>query len=278
MDLRPYSLSEAQINEARRLLGYQPFIVSDTVRSGAAYQWMYPESVAAAQHLGDWTSPWVVDKNRVPATDWDLFCDATARQRAMYEDWIDAACRFLPDLSGLTMADVACNSGYFPVAFSLRGARDAHGFDMINHGGAFDLLNGVTGSRAVFHHVAYDSTSHVVPGMEEYDIVFATAIVEHLSDPLQFLHFISSRCGKLLLLFVPTLETKDLAITFNELKSVHFPDAPFPVCFDSVRLSVPLIYRSLELCGFNRIVEMHRRDTWVPPSFYRNRRVFMALR
>jgi 2-polyprenyl-3-methyl-5-hydroxy-6-metoxy-1,4-benzoquinol methylase len=211
-------------------------------------------------------------------TDWENFCDATQKQRNMYEDWINAICGFLPDLSGLTMVDVACNSGYFPASFSLRGAKEAHGYDMTDFSGSFDLLNAVTGSQAVFHHASYDSMGHSINGIGEHDIVIASAIMEHISDPLYFLSFVSSVCRKLLFLFMPVIDTGELAITFNETKSRHAPDAKFPACFDSVKLSAPLIYKSLELCGFKKVVELYHRDSWIPMSFYKSRRVFIALR
>lgn len=278
MDLRRYSLTAELSEKANGLFDYQPFIISDTVRTGAAYQWMYPERYAIAEYLGKPAKLWVADKAAMTAGDWGNFCDATQKQRNMYEDWINAICGFLPDLSELTMVDVACNNGYFPVSFSLRGAKEAHGYDMNDYSGSFGLLNAVTGSKAVFHHASYDSMRHSISGLGEHDIVIASAIMEHISDPLHFLGFVSGICKKLLFLFLPTVETKDLAITFNETKSRHAPDSKFPICFDSVKLSAPLIYKSLELCGFKKVVELYHRESWVSMSFYKNRRVIIALR
>src|SRR3972149_7143937 len=127
MDPRPYSLPAEQAQRGTGLFDYQPFILSDTFRTGAAYHWMHPEKVAASAHRGEPPRPWIGEASKMSPADWQCFCQATDGQRRMYDDWIDAVCGFFPDLSGLTMADVACNRGYFPVSFSLRGAREARG-------------------------------------------------------------------------------------------------------------------------------------------------------
>lgn len=278
MDLRKYSITVEQAEKSKALFDYQPFIISDRLQTGTAYQWLYPERCVDPASDYKPVDQLVADKNVMPMADWKDFCSAAQSQRNMYEDWIDGICRFLPDLSGMTMVDVACNNGYFPVSFSLRGVKEAHGYDMTDHSGSFDMLNALTGSRATFHHASYNSMTHTIEQVEAHDIVIASAIMEHISDPLYFMNFVSGICKKLLFLFLPVVDTKELRISFNDTKSVHVADAKFPVCFESVKLSTPLVYRSLELCGFKKVVEIYRRESWIPLSFYRNRRVFIALR
>jgi 2-polyprenyl-3-methyl-5-hydroxy-6-metoxy-1,4-benzoquinol methylase len=278
MDLRKYSPSPEQIEKAKTVLTYQPFTLSDSVCTGTANQWVYPERFECAEYLDQPRSMCLADKNTMPIDEWEEFNATTVSQRVMYDDWIDSICRFLPDLSDLTMVDVACAEGYFPVSFALKGVREAHGYDMEDNGGAFDLLNTLTGSNAKFHHKAYNSMTHTIDGIDRHDIVVASAIMEHVSDPLYFLNFVSSICKRLLLIFLPTIDTKELTITYNETESRHCGDASFPVCFDSVKLSPTLVYRSLEMCGFKKVVELFHKDSWVPMSFYKGRRVFIALR
>ncbi len=150
MNLRNRIRTREQCERVERLvvkglLNYQPFILRDDLQTGAGYEFMYGEfkgmiywPSADADLLR--TSP-EFRRLVVDPRERDRFSDANARLRAMYEDFIETALRVVGDASELTFADIGCNAGYFPISWSLRGAKTAVGFDRENYGEVFHLLN-----------------------------------------------------------------------------------------------------------------------------------------
>src|SRR5258708_13766558 len=61
MDLRKFNPSAADVDAATRLLAYQPFIISDEVCTGVAYNWLHAENAETAWQTApeayDLTSP-----------------------------------------------------------------------------------------------------------------------------------------------------------------------------------------------------------------------------
>lgn len=265
MDLRRYKLTPEQIATAATLFDYQPYIISDDIQTGIAYDFLYaPED----------PNRYVADRRKLPKLTWERFVDANAGLRRMYDDWIDQ----ISNLCGVqsSVVDVACNTGYFLQRFSEKGHRKTVGYDRLDTAEAIQFINKVTGTSVEFIHESYDSWTHEIPGCSQYDIVIASAIMLHLSDPLYFMHFLGSITKKCLFLFTLVNDSPDYVIrylTFNR----HYQDH-FPVCFDNHSISYPLLKLGLERLGFTRILEIPHRQSWLPLPWYSAHKMLLCFR
>lgn len=260
MDLRKYNLSAKQIDEAVSILNYQPFIISDDICTGVAYSWLYTAEGGRNSNVPDF----VLDRRKVDAKTYAKFCNANAQLRAMYDDFIDVIVKHFK--SG-TLLDVACNNGYFIVRAMEKGMATCVGYDMTDYSKSVSFLNKIVGTHAEFIHTPYDSFSHTISGCDTYDVVIACNIMQHISDPLYFLAFLGSRAKKGLLLFTGMGNTDQYLVYYSEPNRFN-KDSKFPVCFDNdVGISRGLLYKSLELMGFHEIIEIPRKETWLPKSF-----------
>ena len=139
--------------------------------------------------------------------------------------------------------------------------RPCTGFDYADYSASVSFLNSITGVDAKFIHSAYDSWTHVVKGFEPHDVIVASQIMQHISDPLYFLSFVASRAQKALLLFTGMGETDELQVYYQE-PNRFCEDSKFPNCFDNdVGLSRGLLFKSLEMLGFDEIVEIPFRNS-----------------
>src|SRR5438874_3848978 len=131
MDLRG-KLTEPQTDRACAVLGYQPFIITDDLQTGAAYSWV---------HGVDLFSPTLVFDRRKHASEWERIADANGRQRQMYDDFVMEIARRYP---GGSLLDFGCNNGYFPVKAELMGMRGCRGVDgAVQCGDSVGFLNHV---------------------------------------------------------------------------------------------------------------------------------------
>src|SRR5262245_42246196 len=100
MDLRKYNMSPKQEETATAVFNYQPFIISDDVQTGVAYSWLYQDDGGRNARANDF----VLSARNVSRDMWERFCDANARLRNMYDDWIRTIAAAYP---GGTLVDSA---------------------------------------------------------------------------------------------------------------------------------------------------------------------------
>ncbi|MBI4266917.1 MAG: DUF1698 domain-containing protein [Chloroflexi bacterium] len=267
MDLRRYNLTEKQILEARKYLNYQPFVISDNIQTGVAYGFLYGEG-----------NPMVMEKGEVTEDEWEKFTDANGRMRKMYDDWIDATAAAVGGLSGLSVADMGCNTGYFLYRFMEKGASKCVGYDRGNHADAFKFLNRITGDEVHFVHKAYNPLTHQARGYHKFDVVISSAVMCHLSDPLNYLSFLASHTKKALLLHTMVSDEDAYNVAYGK-PNRYYKNDPFPICFDNhVTISHGLLLESLRLAGFSHVQEIEYCDAWLPWDWYHYQKTFIALK
>jgi SAM-dependent methyltransferase len=273
MDLREFSLDDKQIRQGQECLNYQPFVLSDSVCTGVAHSWLYSAEAGRTSFAPDF----VVEKSTVEPQDWEKFYDANRQLANMYDDFVTAIAEHFPSGS---LLDVACNNGYFLTRALQNGMTSALGYDLEDYSQSVAFLNRVVGTKAEFVQSGYDSWKHEIPRCKKYDVVVASNIMQHISDPLYFLAFLAGRAEKALFLFTGMGPSDDFLIHLNE-PNKFYSDRKFPVVFDNdVGLSKGLLYRSLDYLGFSEIIELERRDNWLPDSFLDvgNQKALLCLR
>lgn len=260
MDLRKHGLSPAQVAQGAGCLNYQPFVLSDDVCTGVAYSWIATNDGGRSQNAPNF----VLDRRNCDGRLWEQFWDANRRLAAMYDDFVEAITQHVP---GGTMLDVACNNGYFLVRGAQRGMSKCVGYDQVDYTRAVQFLNSVTGTNVQFINAAYDSWKHEIPGCQQYDVVVASNIMQHISDPLYFLNFVGGRARRALFLFTGMGDTDQYLVYYSK-PNRFYQDRKFPIGFDNdVGLSRGLLWESLNQLGFSRIIEIPRKSTWLSDSF-----------
>lgn len=272
MDLRPYNLSEKQILEAQECLNYQPFIISDHIHTGVAYSWLY-HAEGGRRTYG--LNEFVFDSTKDAPDIYSKAYDANQRLALMYDSFLDYIAQRFP---GGSLADMACNNGYFVVGAALRGMQNCTGFDREDYSKPISFLNSITGANATFNRSSYDSWTHLVKGFEPHDVVIASQIMQHISDPLYFLSFVASRAKKALFLFTGMGETNEFQVYYQQ-PNRFYEETKFPVCFDNdVGLSKGLLFKSLDMLGFDEIIEIPWMESWLPKSWYGSQKVLLCIR
>jgi hypothetical protein len=260
MDLRSVITSDALRTEAERVLNYQPFIISDDVQTGAAYSWVYGVNVKSA-------TP-VVFRRQEHGEDWDKITDSNARCRRMYDDWISVISR---RYAGGSFLDVACNNGYFPVKALLSGMGRAVGAEGGGYfGESVAFLNKVLGTSAEFIPAFYDPQTHTAPIAGKFDIVSASAIMNHLPDPMDFMAYLGTLANEAVFYFGQVVDTDALIVCYlKPHPTLGEYGKKFPYRFnDGTRLSRGLLYHAFEEIGFSNIYEFPWKSEWLSPYIY----------
>ena len=272
MDLRPYLKTPKLVAMASQVLSYQPFILTDDIQTGVAYSWLHHEDGGRRCYA---QSEFVFDRNFCSQEVWGRANDANQRLRNMYETWLDTLASLLP---GASVAEVGCNTGYFLVGAQRRGMGPCTGVDEGDYGPTLKFLNEVLGTHVRFRQAAYDSWKHTVSGLEPHDIVIASAVIQHISDPLYLLSFLGSIARKALFLFTGMGDSDDYLVYYSS-PNKFYRDKPFPVCFDNdVCLSRGLLMKSLEMLGFRRIIEIPWQSDWLPLEWKGSQKALVCLR
>lgn len=272
MDLQNYCKSPKQLNEAKRVLNYQPFKLSDSIITGVAYSWLYDKD--GGRRVYDHTE-FVFDRDKEDPEVWEKASDANQRLANMYECFLDEIAARFP---GCSLADMACNNGYFPIGAAVRGMGPCTGFDMGDYSASVSLLNKLTGSNVKFRHRQYDSWNHFVPGFKPHDVVIASQVMQHISDPLYFLSFVASRAKKALFLYTGMADTDDYRIYYADPNRFQ-KNTRFPNCFDNdVGLSRGLLFKSLDMLGFDEIIEIPWTESWLPQPWYGTQKALLCIR
>lgn len=268
MDLRTFGITREEALQGVQLFDYQPFILSDDIQTGVAYEWLYPEEAR---------SRYVAHREQMTATEWQHFCNANGSLRSMYDDWIEEITRAVPQAK--TALDIACNSGYFLQKLALKGYTECKGYDILDKTEAFAFLNRVLGTNAQFIHRSYDSWKHTIPDCSPADVVVASAILLHISDPLYFLKFLGDMTKKVLFLFTRVVEAEEYVIIYGTPPNRYVTDAPFPLGFDNNNyISSGLLDYSLRQVGFREIIELPHKNTWVSEQVMGIKRVYLCLK
>ena len=271
MDLRAFKLNPDQVEKGFELLQYQPFLLSDDVQTGVGYSWIY------CQEAGYWAGPndMKMKREETPEEVWTHFCDANAKLRAMYDDWIDTMS--ITFKKGSVM-EVGCNTGYFLMGLALKGFGPCNGYDFQNFGPSFDFLNQLLGTQVSFHQEPYDLVSRSIRSCQQHDFVISSAVMQHISDPMGYLTFLSRAAKKGLFLFTGMGDTDDFLI-YQGKPNAYNKDAEFPFCFDlDVGLSRGLLFFALRKLGFKHILELHHKDSWLPKSWYGSQRALICIK
>jgi hypothetical protein len=285
MDLREYHPTLSQINS---LIGdgcYQPFIFSDDFISGIGYCWLTGEMIIAMDRATDsayqWKAPQIplIPVHGYITTDrWRLFLECNTKLRAMYDSWIDRTIAGLDSQMNYSVIDTAANAGYFLYRFKERGAGNCIGYDLLDFSSAYATLNNLMGSDVRFKDQSYSMATHTIPGCPSADVVISSAIMCHLSDPLNYLTFLGSITKKALLLFTTVDEKDSYQITFDGVKK-FYPYAQFPYCFDqNTRITKGLLMFGLKELGFSDITEISNSDSGIRFVADNHLRTFLAIR
>lgn len=269
MDLRSLIKDPKQIARAREIVGkgllhYQPFIFADDLETGAGYEFEYGESKGLVYDPAHDRSTFAEDDELrrwfIDGREKDTFSAANQRLRDRYDTVIDGICAGLGDISGMSFADIGCNSGYFPFSLARRGAAEAVGYDRGDYAESFSLLNSILGTDVKFHRQFYHSTTQSVRGCSStHDVVLASTVLCHLSDPLQFLACLGSLARKAIFIYTEVTVEDQYCIRFGE-HNKYYKDDPFPLCFDyGTTVSLKLLLKSFELMGFSEIYDIGSR-------------------
>lgn len=272
MDLRPYLRTPRQVELACQVLSYQPYIITDNIQTGVAYSWLYDREGGRRTYA---QSEFVFDKATCLEDVWERASDANQRLRNMYKSWLDTLVSLVP---GGSVAEVGCNNGYFLVGAQRRGMGPCSGVDAANYGPTVGFLNEILKTDVRFNQVGYDLWSHTVPGLEPHDLVIASAVLQHISDPLYFLSYLGRIARKALFLFTGMGET-DQYLVYYSAPNKFDRDKPFPVCFDNdVGLSRGLLMKSLDMLGFRRVIEIPWQPDWLPLHWKSTQKALVCLR
>ena len=273
MDLRSHIRSERQLQRARELvfrglLSYQPYIFSDRLAVGAGLS-------IVAGHQKDTPAIYCPDagdrdadpvfRGREVAKEQqrDEFFSANEAMRRFYDGMVDQIAAAIGPLKDMSVLDVGCNAGYFPLALARRGARQAKGIDRVDYSPTVALLNEICGTAVKFAPWNYDGS---LAGSDQHDLVLSIAVLVHLSEPLRHLAWLGSSARKALMVFTPCHDGAEHSIKYHAVNRYYESDK-FPHCFDVTTLSKPLLRLAFEKMGFTRIIEITAARDTMPPGW-----------
>jgi hypothetical protein len=251
----------------RRLL-YQPFRFTDDLEVGEG-QNFYDLYMSPKKANFIWNDA-PGDIATLKADNPVHFRSCNSGYRALYDGFLDfVAAQYGGDLSRLSFGEIGCNTGYFMHGASLRGARDAYGFDFTPNYDLTALLNRRLGTNVNFEFAEWNSLHHRLDhaAMPEVDVVMTMAVLCHMADPMYHLAYLCDHARDSILIWTPTNDfienscpmphwKSDLVLSFGSPR--RHPNAlNWPVGFDfNMRLSIALLKLCLEEAGFSEIVEV----------------------
>lgn len=160
------------------------------------------------------------------------------------------------------------------------GMKRATGYDREDYSTSIAFLNEVTGSEAKFVHQAYSSWSHSISQCEPHDVVVASSIMCHISDPLYYLAFLGKMAREAIFYFGGMGTEPGYRVYYSKPNRFYSSDE-FPVCFDcDVGLSKDLLFDSLRMLGFKTIRTLPYKATWLPARWFNtgNQQAVLAMR
>lgn len=245
MDLRSYNLTSKQLEEAARVLDYQPFILSEDLQTGAAYSWLHADDPR--------DKPPLLFRRGDP--EWDRATEANAALRLLYDGFLAQIAERFP---GGSLLDIGCSNGYFPVRAETLGMRHCAGCDIwAGRRRSTAFLNRTLGTKARFLHAPYWPQWRRVLTLRKFDVVSASAIMCHLPSPLDFLAALAQRARRAVFVWNEFAPTDEMAIFYKEPFRGWGRVRPFPYCFnDCRRMSRSLFDFAMHELGFRQIIEL----------------------
>ena len=179
---------------------------------------------------------------------------------------VDQIADALKPIDNLSVLDVGCNTGYFPLAFARRGAPEAVGIDRIDYAPSVALLNEICGTSVQFANWNYDGS---LVAAKQYDVVLSIAVLCHLSEPLRHLAWLGSSARKALMVFMACDDVPGYVIKFHTANRYYADDniaVQFPMfrCDQPVATALRLAFAKM---GFTRIVEITAARNTMPPGW-----------
>jgi SAM-dependent methyltransferase len=244
MDLRQYNLTPGQVNEAARVLDYQPFIISDDLQTGAAYSWLYSDDPRNAPKL----------IFRFGDSEWQQAEMANEALRKLYDGFLEQIAGKFPHAS---LFDVGCSNGYFAVRAETLGMRGTGTDIWRGRARSIAFLNSVLGTKARFVWAPYWPQWGRILTVRKFDVVTASAIMCHLPSPLDFLRALSRVARRAVFIWGQFEPGDDMAIFYRQPFRGWGRTRPFPYCFnDGTRMTRPLFDFAMRELGFGEIVEL----------------------
>lgn len=262
MDLRKHIKTLEDLKEIQHQIGethftYQPFRFTDDLEVGVGYESILNRRGGGMVYWPDAPIERYPQLKRLlaPVQEKESFKKANQLLREINDDYVEQVSQYYP-VAGKTVADVGCFAGYFPVAFSLRGAR-ACGYDIHDRSGCFAILNRLLGSAAEFIHSGYDLATGIIPAARQHDLVICHDLVQHILEPFRFLKALSAMSREALFLKCPAWQDSSGAyyVTIGQPNGIF--QYGFPWCFDNDNFpSYELLRKCLLLCGFTTLIEL----------------------
>ena len=252
----------------RGLLTYQPYIFSDdfAVGSGPSLFAGYTQDAVSIfcpdAGVND-ADPVFRARELAKENRRNEFFAANAAMRRFYDGMVDQIADALKPIDNLSVLDVGCNTGYFPLAFARRGAPETMGIDRIDYAPSVALLNEICGTSVQFANWNYDGS---LVAAKQFDIVLSIAVLCHLSEPLRHLAWLGSSARKALMVFTACDDVPGHIIKFHTVNR-YYADDKFPHCFDVTSLSRPLLRLAFAKMGFTRIVQITAARNTMPPGW-----------
>jgi SAM-dependent methyltransferase len=176
---------------------------------------------------------------------------------ACYQAFLDVIVAACP---GGSYLDLPCNTGWFPVAASMRGMTPSVGIDVEDYGPAMFYLNTFTGATARFVRSRWESQQRQFhPAIEgRFDVVSCMAFLVHLPDPLQFLAALADLSDHAVFLWAAFLRSDERLIRYG--LADQFFGEPFPWCYDAgTAISDALLVEAMQRLGFPNWTEVTTR-------------------
>ena len=258
VDLTPLKLSETLALEAARVLNYQPFVVTPELQTGVAYSIVHAADARVSPPLVFHRSAWSDE-------DWKKISSSNQSQRTMYDTFVEAVALRYP---GGSLLDVACNNGYIPVAARKAGMGACAGMDLgPQYRESIKFLNKVLGTDVDFFQRCYSPVNRCAePLRRKYDVVWVSAILCHLPDPLNFLSYVASLANEAVFFWGQVVDTEHFVIAYNKPHPNLGDLRAFPYHFnDNTRVSMGLLKHALMSLGFSQAMEISY-PSWLPEN------------
>jgi SAM-dependent methyltransferase len=258
MDLT-HKATAAHVERAKKLamhglFNYQPFRLSDGFYCGAGMSINQGFRVDPPTVYCPSLDPSMSDyaKQALAAPDEkEEFLRANDQLTSFYDGMIKQVVAHLGGVSGMSVADIGCNAGYFPLSFAQAGAAKTVGYDRVDYTEPLALLNDICGTKSQFKLWDYKGE---LEARDQYDLVLSIAVLVHLSEPLRHLAWLGSSAKKALFVMTPCHREDDYSVRFHTVNRYY--SNKFPNCFDVVTMSRKLLHLSFEQMGFSKVIEI----------------------
>jgi len=286
MDLTEYNLSHQHISDFEDVTaGYQSFILNSDVISICRSYWppntpefslfykrkqqcydATPENSHGHKNRGSYM---VLKKQDVTEFEWKYYHNHNSRMIRMNNDLINAAIKFLPNVSNSTVLDVGCNDGSLLFEALKHGFASGVGFDQEDHSACVSLLSGITNLNGKFVQNQYDMYNHKFSHTYVADMLICSAVLPHISDPIYFLDSLSKMTNKVLLLTGGISSESGKKIIYDGKPNKY--GGKFPTGFThSNKITKELLGYSLQECGFKQIFDVEWQSMWPERFWYEN--------